>query len=217
MLHQIQAQSTTNNSSQQSQTQTTSHFQEIGTNQNHHDRHQQGKIATQASTDTMDATNMIDYKTIDLFTKMSSNVIDPKGCIKFGKDTIAGVIKFLVELNAFCFGKSTKSFDTLSKPQTQTLLLKFKQNVIFTEHSSLDDSQSSDNFIFNKAGVYFAFRYWFQRRKVLNNHSLEIPVPMRFMLGYYYLVFIIPFTYYWESFPVVTLGLLFFICSLCSW
>ncbi|ODQ58839.1 hypothetical protein WICANDRAFT_84555 [Wickerhamomyces anomalus NRRL Y-366-8] len=216
MLRQIQAQSTTNNSSQQSQAQTTSHFQEIGTNQNHHDRHQQGKITTQASTDTMDVTNMIDYNTIHLFT-MSSNLIDPKGCIKFGNYTIAGVIKFLVELNTFCFGESTKSFDTLSKPQTQTLLLKFKQNVIFTElHSSHDDLQSSDNFIFNKAGVYFPFRYWFQRRKVLNNHSLEILVPMRFMLGYYYLVFIIPFTYYWESFPVVTLGLLFFICSLCS-
>lgn len=215
MLHQIiQAQTTTNNSSQQSQAQTTSHFQEIGTNQNHHDHHQQGKIATQGSTDSMDVTNMIDYSTIDLFTKTSSNLIDPTGCIKSGKGIIAGVIKFLVELNALCFGDSLL-FDTLSKPQTQTLLLNFNQDVIFTERSSSDDSQSSGSFSLNKAGVYSPFCYCFQR-KVLNYGSLEILVSMKFMLGYYYLVFIIPFTCYWESFPVVTLGLLFFICSLCS-
>lgn len=196
MLHQIiQAQTTTSNSNQQSQAQTTSHPQEIGTNRNHHDHLQQGKIEKQGSTNTIDVANMIDSNTIELFTKTSTNSIDPTKYIK-GKDIIAGVIKFLVELNALCFGDSLL-FDTLSKPQTQTLLLNFNQDVIFTEHSSSDDSQSSGSFILNKDGVYFPFCYCFQR-KVLNNGSLEILVPMRFMLGYYYLVFIIPFTYYWE-------------------
>lgn len=194
--HHFQAQTTSINinNNQQQQVQTTNHLQDNTTNHNNHDHHHCSPNTTEVASET---------NSTDFSTKSSSNFNDPSGFIKSGKDIIAGVINTLVELNVSYFEKLIEPFllGTFPQSQIQITLLKFNHDDYFTEHSTADDSQSPGNFTFNKVGVFFPFHYWFQRRKVVFADSLEVVFARRSTLGFYYLIWIIPMTYYWELFP----------------
>lgn len=159
---------------------------------NHH--HQQPEENISYSPKIRDVANL-NNNTITFLAKPNSNASDSSNLIKIGKCfvTDAGARKVL-----------TKSIDSdvekLARSNVQTLqTLPTPFLFLFLLFSTYGSPTPMQDFRSNK--IYHSlFCYWFHRILIGDN---LFPLKMGFGLGHWYIVFIRPFCYYWESFPVV--------------